>query len=99
MEPYIDVITLTEPDGTDVDVSMRFKDGIAIEVDENGDVPLFGDPIVLTYPSADDMKENPSLADEVEGCTGRRFDKYDPCYFDIALAFGKRHKLSEIVKR
>jgi hypothetical protein len=40
---------------------MKFKDGIAIQVDEDGDVPLFDDPVVLTYPSLHDYQHNPQM--------------------------------------
>lgn len=100
MESYIDEILLTMPDGEEKAVRMKFKNGIAIQIDEDGDVPLFDDPIVMTYPSTLDVEENQILADEIEACTGRRFDPNasDIC-FDIAIAFGVHHKLSEIVKR
>ena len=99
MEPYIDEILLTMPDGSELPVRMKFRNGVAIQVDEDGDVPLFDDPLLMTYPSTFDVQENKSLADEIEACTGRPFDPDDPCFFDIAIAFGVHHKLSEIVKQ
>ena len=98
MDTYIDEILLTMPDGSEQAVRMKFGDGVAIQVDGDGDVPLFEDPLLMTYPSTFDVKDNPSLADEIRACTGRPFDPDDPCYFDIAIAFGLHHKLSEIVK-
>jgi hypothetical protein len=103
-KPYIDTILLTglnkdaDP-WTETEVRMKFKDGIAIQVDEDGDVPLFEDPIILTYPSAQDVADSNELAGDIELYTGRSFDVHDPCYFDIAIVFGMSHKLSEIVKR
>lgn len=103
-KPYIDTILLTglnkdaDP-WTETEVRMKFKDGIAIQVDENGDVPLFEDPIILTYPTARDVSENCDLEIAVCNCTGRDFDSNDPSYYNIAITFGVHHKLSEIVKR
>ena len=103
-KPYIDTILLTglnkdaDP-WTETEVRMKFKDGIAIPVDEDGDVPLFEDPIILTYPTAKDVSEHRDMIDEIYCCTGREFDRHEPCIFDIAITFGVHHKLSEIVKK
>lgn len=103
-KPYIDTILLTglnknaDP-WTETEVRMKFKDGIAIQVDEDGDVPLFEDPIILTYPTAKDVAENCDLEIAVCNCTGREFDCNNPSYYDIAITFGVHHKLSEIIKR
>lgn len=99
MIEHIEEILLTEPDGSEIGVRMKFKDGIAIQVDEDGDVPLFEDPIILTYPSAQDVADSNELASDIELYTGRPFDVHESCYFDIALVYGIRHNLSEIVKR
>lgn len=100
MEPYIDEILLTMPDGNEQSIRMKFKNGIAIQVDEDGDVPLFDDPVVMTYPSVYDVEECHELKDEIEACTGRPFDarSSDIC-FDIAIVYGIHHRLSEIVKK
>lgn len=100
MEPYIDEILLTMLDGEEKAVRMKFKNGIAIQIDEDGDVPLFEDPIVMTYPSTYDVEENNDLSIQIETYTGRPFDSSLPeCFFDIAIVFGVHHRLSQIVKR
>lgn len=88
------------PDGSEQEIRMKFMDGIAIQIDDDGDVPLFEDPVVMTYPSIYDVEQHQSLKDDIEAYTGRPFDTgaSDIC-FDVAIMHGIHHRMSEIVKR
>ena len=94
----VDTILLNDSNNEEVEVTMAFKDCIAIEVDDSGDVPLFSDPMVMTYPSENDVMETPEMVSKIELYTGRPVDRNDSCFFDIALVYGVHRRLSEIIK-
>ena len=70
-------------------VMMRFTDGEAVEVDEDGnDIPHEEDPIVLNYPKQKELTRK--MKSEIREYTGR--NGITP--FDVALKYGKPKRLS-----
>ena len=70
-------------------VMMRFMDGEAVEVDEDGnDIPSEEDPIILNYPKRKELTRE--MKSKIQEYTGR--DDISP--FDVALKYGKPKRLS-----
>lgn len=86
---YVDTILL---DPKEQEVRMRFTDGLAVEVDEEGKMKQDG--YVLTYPLRDDVVASEQMMNEIKDYCGR--DDYSP--YDIALRYGVQRNLGQIFK-
>ena len=70
-------------------VMMRFMDGEAVEVDEDGkDIPFEESPIILSYPRKKELTQD--MRNEIIEYTGR----YWITSYDVALKYGKPNRLN-----
>lgn len=90
MSKYIDSILLNGNERKEI--RMLFDDGLAVEVDEQGNMKQGG--YVLTYPLRGDVVASEQMMKAVRDYCGR--DDYEP--YDIALKYGIKHNLSAMFK-
>lgn len=87
-KPYIDQILLGHDE--EREVSMLFDDGIAVEVDNEGNILPYGH--ILTYPLIGDVLASEEMMRQVREYCGRA--DYVP--YDIALKFGLEYNLAKM---
>ena len=69
---------------------LKFFDGYAVEVDNDWlEVPAEKDPVVMFYPTLDEVNESKELQDKIYKHTGRMWGPEVRCVYDVALTFGK----------
>ncbi len=69
---------------------LKFFDGYAVEVDDNWlEVPAEKDPVVMFYPTLDEVNKSEELQQKIFQHTNRMWEPEIGCVYDVALTFGK----------
>lgn len=88
----IDELILFGSDYED-EIPFIFMDGIAIQI-ENIENPIPAkSPVILIYPSKDDIKKNSKMQTEIANYIGH---KWDSDFYSIALKYGQVNSLKHI---
>lgn len=72
----------------EIEIQMKFFDGYAVEVDDEWkELPPEKDPVMMFYPTLDEVNNVSSASEAIEEYTGRKWD--GKSIYDIALKFGE----------
>ena len=85
----IDELILSGSD-SDEEIPFAFMDGIAVQVESIEHPIPAQSPVILIYPSKDDVKKNSKMQTEIANYIGH---KWDDDFYSIALKYGQVNSL------
>lgn len=85
----IDELILSGSD-SDEEIPFAFMDGIAVQVESIEHPIPAQSPVILIYPSKDDVKKNSKMQTEIANYIGH---KWDGDFYSIALKYGQVNSL------